>query len=1091
MTAIKKKQEGAALIIVLVIISVVASLIVSLLTMTRHEVKVSNYQLKATEARLAAKAGFQDACGLLTYLTVDDDYFLSTVYRENTEGSAGDGLRARYTYITKLDSGGGKQYPLFSGGKVEDVPKVSISATDTADLLESSPVVPAVRFDSSVGSFINTFGLSWDNEGNLEAETTAPLVGQIEMDSNPADKFVQKYSFWVEDLEGYPNLDVVNGGLNDLGEFEYKFLANGIQDSRVNKTFELGSGGASIFFPETEYGQDQYGAIAPGLSPREMFVYPWEFLGSYKHPYSDLEKVLSVPDSLSYGGNRLAVSPATENRFVQGLLPYYTEPKVPFLHDYENEGEPKFQLNEFIANFEGLASGAQHNEVLRMKQWITDNLPQFENRKGGFPEDYVATICASMIDYADDDQEPTYYKADSRSLTDLDIPSGSKPVQGSVFPQDADYRGVDSYLPVNEFFYRLEAVLVNKDTAVFKLNPFVEFWNPFHVDVEVSNLQANCYFVENYGFKALNADFFLASEGIDAPKKNDPLAGVPAFTVPANGYRVVNLGDIEWRFDFEYPPGSAEDPVKITFLGTPRYGKDLSAGHKDGKLQLQLMINGKVIDQSGRPFDVNSSSAGNLRVEGYHIPRISGGTGGIISGDFWMNTFNPANERVADQNGTFLGDVWMSYYGVGHANLIGSSSGTISKSTPGSRNLYTHNSGVLLKTQTSVRNWPDRGFDDDSGSSPSNLNFSPDTFVSGAIPVAGRAPLKISDQGRYFSTMELGNIHDPVMWAVLPKDESVSDSKIKSWVNSNTKHNYELFGGVTEKNNPLWFYPKTDNEAFAAVVGPDTVALTHGGGNTLRIGRKEHPLFDEPGMRACQLLDLFQSGCNGTNLPLADYGEYTSAHHFLPATALTEDEADDSPFADLYPPYVNGSSRLRRVYGLLNINSAPTVFEIENLLRAPFSTSELIADEDDNAGKEFYGVLATKAAGEADYFPLDHTIAPEKITEIAEGLIKARPFVSQSHLARVLSELIHRTGATPLFPNDAILEETTARVLNMTHFTSRHFRIFSRGEVVAKATRETIARSTWVHEVAMYRQRDPETGEPGDVRCRVLSSREL
>ncbi len=51
-----------------------------------------------------------------------------------------------------------------------------------------------------------------------------------------------------------------------------------------------------------------------------------------------------------------------------------------------------------------------------MAAFIRAALPDFDQRKGGFPEDYVKTLAANAIDYADADSDPTLKANEYRGL---------------------------------------------------------------------------------------------------------------------------------------------------------------------------------------------------------------------------------------------------------------------------------------------------------------------------------------------------------------------------------------------------------------------------------------------------------------------------------------------------------------------------------------------------------------------------------------------------------------------------------------------------------------------------------------------------
>jgi hypothetical protein len=387
------------------------------------------------------------------------------------------------------------------------------------------------------------------------------------------------------------------------------------------------------------------------------------------------------------------------------------------------------------------------------------------------------------------------------------------------------------------------------------------------------------------------------------------------------------------------------------------------------------------------------------------------------------------------------------------------------KGSPGTRNYDRSkvNGGRpdWFKDQTRVRDWPDRGYDKAHGPNyPADDAELPDAFNLPWTDDDGAfAPWRISNLGRYFSVTELGNLHDPVMWTPGPPTILTQNAQ-----------RFENYRNTTLKNLPAGSVP----------------GKMWGGGNTLRIGRPEHALFDRPGMRASQWLDLFHTGFTGTNLAAESgidlHATYDPRDHQPPAAASGPLESGTQPYADLYDSDLHAQGQFALVDGHLNVNSAPTAFEIETLLRGPFVSSDIRLEED-----RFDTPVYSR---EGDTGILRSGLRPESIPMIAVGLMKARPFYSPSHLARVLSGLIDRHDALPDHHNDAEAEETFARLLNTTTMSSRHFRIFTSAEIYHHETGEVTGRSRRVHEVFL-RPLHAADGEVESSRLELISSRDL
>jgi len=121
------------------------------------------------------------------------------------------------------------------------------------------------------------------------------------------------------------------------------------------------------------------------------------------------------------------------------------------------------------------------------------------------------------------------------------------------------------------------------------------------------------------------------------------------------------------------------------------------------------------------------------------------------------------------------------------------------------------------------------------------------------------------------------------------------------------------------------------------------------------------------------------------------------------------------------------------------------------------------------------------------------------VEQIARELYEARPYISQSQLAHAVGKAVD--SHLPEHFNDALAEETFARIHNTTSLRSRHFRIYTHGEIVTKERRlpdgtllreggRVLARSSKVYEVFLRPVRD-ETGELTSVKFEVLNARSL
>jgi hypothetical protein len=127
-------------------------------------------------------------------------------------------------------------------------------------------------------------------------------------------------------------------------------------------------------------------------------------------------------------------------------------------------------------------------------------------------------------------------------------------------------------------------------------------------------------------------------------------------------------------------------------------------------------------------------------------------------------------------------------------------------------------------SQVLPNTWPDGGHNSLPGNPAGNDNVLPTAVMPATY--SNVPPARISNAGFYSDALELGAIFDPIQW----RDPSLGSSEGK-YTNLST-------AGLADNG--------------------------YGGGNTLRIGRAEHPAFTNNGVRAAQLLDLFGVNANPT-----------------------------------------------------------------------------------------------------------------------------------------------------------------------------------------------------------------------------------
>ena len=248
--------------------------------------------------------------------------------------------------------------------------------------------------------------------------------------------------------------------------------------------------------------------------------------------------------------------------------------------------------------------------------------------------------------------------------------------------------------------------------------------------------------------------------------------------------------------------------------------------------------------------------------------------------------------------------------------------------------------------EVSPRSWPDGGHD----SLPGNPAGSDNTLPTAVAPSAysNVPPARISNAGSYSNITELGAIFDPIQW---------SDTN-----------------GV-----PAGWQGKWTN-----LTANGTADNGYGGGNSLRIGRAEHPRFTNTGLRAAQLLDLFAVGpTNSAGMVVrrsaGRINLNTAGTNALLALAAgvshTSDPALQPDGTNFVPPvgalnaFVQGVTNSRGTKPFFSVNEVPSIST--NGAAAQWPTNSIFG----NTNASVVGVTAWSDAAAEEWFRKIHSLA--------------------------------------------------------------------------------------------------------------------
>jgi hypothetical protein len=374
-------------------------------------------------------------------------------------------------------------------------------------------------------------------------------------------------------------------------------------------------------------------------------------------------------------------------------------------------------------------------------------------------------------------------------------------------------------------------------------------------------------------------------------------------------------------------------------------------------------------------------------VKGYGLERTVSPTGVRFNQPLWKG-----NAMVADSDLAFgrVGDprmnAFITYQRRGHSY--------VGRSSWGGRNRMPQ---LMTNSFGEVKKWYDGTF---VTNSPAGISATADaqlpTDLAKNAVYYSNAPVKLNNTGTITNIFELGNIFDPVQWRV----------------------DLTTAGDISSGSG-----------ATASALG--------GGGNTLRVGRGEHPRFTNDGSRASQLLDIFAAGAAGS-----------------------------------------GGVVVNRSAGRININTAGT-----NALRALVAG---VYHNTDPAISPANLVVQTNAVG--------------AFVDAVGRFRSQRPFFSPSQLTLLATNTVasawptnavfgNRSLAGANEWNDSAAEEWLSRVYALSAVRSRNFIVYVVGQSLQPgATNTTASTVRSAYQLYVEPVRDSGTGLSTNAIIRIVNS---
>ena len=810
------------------------------------------------------------------------------------------------------------------------------------------------------------------------------------------NRTVGRYAFWVEDLQSKVEAGTA-GNSDDSGSHKrYGWTKKDASDTAMFPAPGLNAEPSDV----GENGRD----AEPPLDQIALFAVDPKSTGAKDQSalaksLMDGRGALVSPESVLAASGLLPPLVRDEGRLVDeqaraleeavsaSVQPYEEQPVVPVANGISADAalKPKLNLNEMLRNSPAAAVG-------EMASWIDNALPDFKDRAGGFNQDYLKTLAANAIGYAAPGNRPVVSMGTYRGL-------GASPLVSEVV------------LNINYLGYTTKS---GNKIMLYQFTLFGEMVN--HTNLPVTGPAALSYEV---GFNLPQIGAAPSGARFDEPSLLDDKTQSVHDLEKSNGRYwskpvSVALAPGEYKF---YKFATVQYLINI---GSGSIGSNFTLTEPLGAAGLSLKWNSEEIDRI--PSIVRNSTGLTFSTG---LRRYFGKA--AIPG----HSYGPYGSFINN-----MGDPRMAHYIRGIALGENAFPENIS---PNRRNIrfetiYRSDSSTKQLTYGRVipSEWPDGGHDapastwshgwstgregtvSTNGTGP---EFDPTKITGGALPEPGEAMTYLSDRGRFYSATELGRLYDPLMYVPTFDSASGLDSKTLRGDGEPT----DKAGRMPAAGVP-WPLVQTNSSP----------SIYFGGGNTLRIGRPEHPRFnlpaagrpaEMPGSHAARLLDLFHAGKSRS----ADASER------------------EGP--------------LVRIEGHINLNTAS-----RDALRA-MAAGSLVMDP----------IIRKRASSNA----FDSRMAPEvqaldtlsaptlniEADRVADAIIAGRPYATPSEIACAKDAANKQVFGNPdFYPDgsriqwsDSAAEEVFGRVYEASTVRSRNFRVWVVGQAVTPTTSSTVA----------------------------------
>jgi len=932
----RSQAPGFTLPAVMIVAAAMLILAVGLLAIISIERKTARSFADSKRAELAARAGLEDFNAILRAETANDDYLVIGRTSPNVEP---DSLKeAPSQLFLARGKGGGanldyRYIPLFSareipaGNKILEAPEIAKVDDDDEE-------------DDQIYTPIDT--LPWQD---------APRVEWIPVEDEEG-AVVARYAYWVEDLQGKLDAKTAGNTKTDRRTI-YPFPAPGLNpEPPTEEEPKLDEVAIDILDPDAK---EDLGNLSNRLIEGRPAMLSPDAVVAAAGFQAPLKRILDT------GLLEDKVAAALEKSASSVIEPYKERPTVPFALGISGEaaGKPKLNLNALLRKSRSAA-------INEFAEFVDSALPDFSNeRKGGFPEDYLKTLAANAFDYADADSDATI--------------------------QEGTYRGLDAYPLSSEIILHVQYLGQNADgNLMWKLKLFVELWNMTNRPVS-----GKAEFSYEVGLATSGIGAGVAGKRFDDPSYLDNGArSTHNLTKRGNKYWSAGLNVQLRANEYKMYEVAAVD-YRLPGGGSPTSGTEFTVSEPLGAGGLSMTWNDETVERinkivrttQDKVFFTNRPTALGFAA----IPAHSYGPYGVF-----VN--NMGDPRISNYVRTV--ELGQNAY----PGNISPNRRNIRRST-----IYDGDAATKPKHYGRVQpaEWPDGGHNSQVGSwsvsTTDSIEPTDSRYTSGLpTPMEGQAPQRISNAGRFYSATELGNVYDPVMWR-----PTFGDAPPGSGAGTGPGDTATFHGSAASMPKGRTFWPDVEV--------PSPANNGYGGGNSLRLGRAEHPLFDRPGIRASHLLDLFHAG------------DSTSEE-----TSLEEGE-------------------LLTMAGNVNLNTA-SADAIRALVAGTLKQDPLLSQTTSTSHQG-----APAMAKPVTTLKIGAPTTTKIADQISQTILLRRPFASAAEVATAKNAKDEAVfGNRAMYSqnariewSDSAAEEVFARLYNSSTLRSRNFRIWVIGQAIS------------------------------------------